>query len=227
MNIEGYLVLVASMVLFFGSTHMLLSAIFGVRMGYLVAATGFFGFWVLLAALWAFGAPGTPRYLGPKGDLPTWVAVAAGTDLRSQTYPVIDQYPEGEWRTAEEAGLSGEIEPATLAFQEFLSEQANAELASEGLEGQVPPESFSIDDLRFATVDETPLAAATGASSTGGRKVEVVGYLDPGDEGFPSWLALGIGLVGFAVHVPFLDRAERKRKEVLTGGDQAPWRGPA
>jgi hypothetical protein len=33
--------------------------------------------------------------------------------------------------------------------------------------------------------------------------------------------------VGRADHVPFLDRAERRRKEVLTGGDQAPWRGPA
>ena len=226
-TLEGALVFVSSIVLFVGSVFLLLAAIFGIRMGYLMTATGFFGFWVILAALWAFGAPGTPRFLGPRGDLPAWIAVAQGTDLRSETFPVIDEYPRGDWRSAEDAEATAEVEPATLAFQEFLAEQANEELAAEGLEGEVPPESFQVSNVRFAEDGDTRLAAATAVSGTGGREVEVVGYLDEGDEGLPSWLALGLGLVGFAVHVPFLDRAERKRKDVLTGGEQAPWRGPA
>jgi hypothetical protein len=31
----------------------------------------------------------------------------------------------------------------------------------------------------------------------------------------------------FGAHLPFLDRAERKRKEILTGGTAPPWYGPA
>jgi hypothetical protein len=55
----------------------------------------------------------------------------------------------------------------------------------------------------------------------------VVAYKDPGNEALPSYLFLGASLIGFVVHLPFLDRAERKRKDILTGGQQAPWRGPA
>ena len=31
----------------------------------------------------------------------------------------------------------------------------------------------------------------------------------------------------FCAHLPFLDRAERTRKEILTGGTAPPWYGPA
>jgi uncharacterized protein (DUF4213/DUF364 family) len=31
----------------------------------------------------------------------------------------------------------------------------------------------------------------------------------------------------FGAHLPFLDRAERTRKEILTGGTAPPWYGPA
>ena len=34
-------------------------------------------------------------------------------------------------------------------------------------------------------------------------------------------------LVLFLIHLPFLDRAERKRKAILTGGTAPPWYGPA
>ena len=59
-NIEGVLVVVSGLVIFGGSVFLLLSAIFGLRMGYLLAATGFFAFMLILSALWVFGAPGTP-----------------------------------------------------------------------------------------------------------------------------------------------------------------------
>lgn len=90
-NIEGTLVVVAALVLFGGGTMLLLSAVFGVRMGYLVVATGFFAFMIILSALWTFGAPGTPRFLGPKGDLPAWIGVGQGASLSSPTFPVIEE----------------------------------------------------------------------------------------------------------------------------------------
>jgi hypothetical protein len=224
--IEGFAALIAGLVLFVGSVYLLLTAVFGPRMAYLVTATGFFAFWLILAALWVFGAPGTPRFLGPKGDLPSWQAVAAGTDLRSPTFPVISQYPGGRW---EEAGQdqTAEVEPVTLSVQEFLAEEASAELRSEAIEGEISPEDFTVTDIRFTSVGETELAAATASATTGGREVTVVTVRDEGSEPVPSFIALGVGILGFAIHVPFLDRAERRRKEILTGGEQAPWRGPA
>ena len=38
---------------------------------------------------------------------------------------------------------------------------------------------------------------------------------------------LGGSIVLFLLHLPLLDRAEKKRKAFLTGGDQPPWYGPA
>lgn len=227
-NIEGALVVISAFLLFPGSVVLLLSAVFGLRMGYLVAATGFFAFMVILSALWVFGAPGTPRFLGPKGELPTWTALAEGRELTSPTYPVLERFPEEPWTSPEEdPSLTAEVEPATLAFQEFLAEEAAAELQGAGLEGEITPEDFQIADLRFTDVDGTPLAAARAFATGGGPEVEVFGYKDPGNEPLPSYLFLGASLIGFVIHLPFLDRAERRRKEVLTGGGQAPWRGPA
>ncbi|HEX2030034.1 MAG TPA: hypothetical protein VHL78_01345 [Actinomycetota bacterium] len=230
--VEGMAAFIASIVLFAGSVYLLLAAIFGLRMGYLIAATGFFGFWVLLAMLWAFGARdpflgiGTPPYLGPKGDLPTWVAVGSAVDVRSPNYPVINRYPGPPWQPPGPAE-TGEVEPVTLAFQEFLAEEAAAELRQRGVAGEITPEDFQVTNIRFTEVEETTLAAATAFSRTGGLEVEVVGLRDEGNEPLPSYLALGLGIIGLAIHLPFLDRAERRRKDVLTGGDQPPWRGPA
>lgn len=226
-NIEGTLVVVIAMILFAGSTYLLLSAVFGLRMAYLVAATGFFGFMLILSALWSFGAPGTPPFLGPKGDLPTWTPLAAGTELRSPTFPVVDEFPDGEWAAPGEAGKTAELEAVTQAVQEFVAEEANAELAAARIEGEVTSADIQVEEVRFAQVGETELAAAKAFPSTGGREVEVVAYLDPGNLQIPSYIALGISVVGFVIHVPFLDRAERRRKDVLTGGEQPPFLGPA
>ena len=75
-------------------------------------------------------------------------------------------------------------------------------------------------------VEAAPVVDANGA---------VVGLLSNSDLivresrlHFPTLLSfLGASIVLFLVHVPFLDRAERKRKAVLTGGKQPEWRGPA
>jgi hypothetical protein len=223
MDLEGLLVVVSALVLFFGSVWILLAAIFGVRMGYLVAATGFFSFLFLLALLWTVGAPGTPRFLGPKGTLPTWVGVAAGEELTSPNFPVIERYPGEPWKPAEPNAQ----EEISGAFGEFLAEEATLELQQAQVEGEATAEQFEFTDVRVTTVGETRLAAATAFSSTGGRQVEVAGYFDEGSEPIPSYVSLLIAIVGLVVHLPFLDRAERRRKDVLTGGEQAPWRGPA
>jgi hypothetical protein len=227
-NIEGVLAVVMALVLFCGSVYLLLSAIFGLRMAYLIAATGLFGFMIILSAIWAFGAPGTPKYLGPKGKLAAWVALAEGTSVRSPSLPVVEKYPQGPWRAPGKGdALASEVEPAMLAFQDFLAEEANSDLRRAGQEGEVTAADFEIADLRFAEVDGRVLAAARGFAAIGGPEVVVVGFKDEGDEATPSYAFLIASILGFAAHLPFLDRAEKKRKDILTGGQQAPWRGPA
>jgi hypothetical protein len=221
-------VVVSGFVIFGGSVLLLLGAVFGLRMGYLVAATGFFAFMLILSALWVFGAPGTPRFLGPKGELPTWIALGAGRELSSPTYPVLERYPNEPWVSPQEdPSRTAEVEAATLAVQEFLAEEAQGELRRAGMEGEVAPEDFEVTDLEFATVDDTPLAVARAFAGGGGPEVEVFAYKDPGNEPLPSYLFLAASVIGFVVHLPFLDRAERRRKDILTGGQQPPFRGPA
>jgi hypothetical protein len=226
--VQGTLVVLTSFLLFGGSIWVLTAAIFGVRMGYLITATSLFAFMIILSALWVFGAPGTPRNLGPRGELPTWKPVAFGQQIESPSFPAVEEYPEGPWAEADKA-TTPEVEPVTLAIQEFLAEEANRELLQEGqTDVEVAAESFTVQDIRFAETDDgTRLAAARAFATSGGPEVTVFAYKDPGDLALPSYLFLAGSVLGFAVHLPFLDRAERKRKQFLTGGEQAPWRGPA
>jgi hypothetical protein len=227
--VEGSAAVISAFVLFCGSVLVLLAAIFGLRMGYLMMATGFFGFMIILSALWSFGAPGTPAFLGPKGELAHWEAAAAGVELRSDSYPVVNRYPGDPWKSASsDPSLSAEVEAASIAFTEFLAEEANQELRRAGVEGEITPENFEVEDVRFTTApDGTQLTAARAFSTTGGPEVTVIAFMNTGNLSLPSYLFLIGSLIGFAVHLPFLDRAEKKRKEILTGGEQSPWRGPA
>jgi len=226
-NIEGTLVVISAIIIFCGSVWMLAGSVFGTWMGYLVSATAFFAFMLILSALWVLGAPGTPKYLGPKGDLPAWVPLAAGQELTSSTAPFVEEYPADPWKAPKAVGLAEESEPATLAFQEFLAEEATAELEASRIEGEVEPAEFRIEGLRFSMLEDRPVAMARGFATGGGPEVLVFGYKDPGNEPLPSYLFLVGSIIGFVAHLPFLDRAERKRKDVLTGGDQPPFRGPA
>jgi hypothetical protein len=225
--VQGVLVVVMAFIIFGGSIWILTGAVMGLRMGYLITATSLFAFMVVLSALWVFGAPGTPPNLGPRGELPTWKPVAFGQQLESPTFPAIEEYPGGPWKEADKA-TTPEVEPVTLAIQEFLAEEATGELRLSGqTDVEVAPEDFTVQDIRFAETDGTRVAAARAFATGGGPEVMVFAYKDPGDLALPSYLFLAGSVIGFAVHLPFLDRAERKRKEILTGGEQAPWRGPA
>src|SRR5881296_66227 len=85
---KGIAVTICAIILFVGSIYVLVAAVFGLRMGYLVVAVSFFGWMIILSALWTFGAPGTPRNLGPRGYEPHWQVFAAGTGkVTSTKYP--------------------------------------------------------------------------------------------------------------------------------------------
>ena len=232
--IKGGLTVLMAFVLFVGSILLVLAAVFGRRMGYLVLAVSFFGWMIILSSLWTFGffSQGleTPVNLGPRGTEPAWVVEAAGTDPEP-VYEPFATYPTGKgWR---EPGTNDEdtasVQSVTSATQGFLAEQANEELGkSEHEPGALTTTDFTVQNIEFfPTEDGVSLAAAHAFFTDGGPILTVYLRHDSGSVDRYSWMFLIGSTLLFGAHLPFLDRAERKRKEILTGGTAPPWYGPA
>jgi hypothetical protein len=89
---------------FIGPVYLLLRSNLGTRRGYLVLSVAVWGFTSIYAALWTFGAPGTPPVTGPQNlpgqpldeYEPTWKAFAADSNIANdQRYAVVKRYPQG------------------------------------------------------------------------------------------------------------------------------------
>ena len=250
--IKGVLTVVMGFILFVGSVYLLLSAVFGKKMGYLVLAVAFFGWMTMLSALWAFGfwsqGLDTPVNLGPKGVEPHWAVVEGSFQASSAEFPEADAYPGGPWKEPAGGALAS-VEPTKVSMAEFLAEQANdqagivveepvpehaggrpvEEAATDEGENLTPfiPEDFIVEDVRYATAEDgTPLAMARGYYENGGPIFTILAQHDKGNVPIYSYLFLIASIIGLLVHIPFLDKAEKSRKEILTGGTAPVWRGP-
>jgi hypothetical protein len=232
--LKGGLATVMGFILFVGSPLLLLGVVFGRWMGYLVLAVSFFGWMLILSVIWLTGffisqGLDTPVNLGPRGAEPAWVVDAAGTDP-GLPYEVFETYPTGErWRTpGSNDNDTSSVQAVTSAAQAYLAEQGNEDLGLGEFEpGALATTDFTVENIRFATQDDVSLAAAEGYFTGGGPLVKLYMRHDSGSVDRYSWMFLIGSAVGLAVHIPFLDAAERKRKEILTGGTAPPWYGPA
>ena len=232
--LKGGLVTFMSFVLFVGSVLLVLSAVFGRRMGYLVLAVGFFGWMIIMSFTWltgfwvSQGIP-TPTNLGPRGTDPSWVVESFGTDPEP-VYEVYATYPSGEgWRLpGTNDNDTSSVQSVTTAAQGFLAEHANEDLGlGEFDPGAVQTTDFTVSNVQFATDGDVSLAAAEAYFTGGGPMITLYMRHDSGSVNRYSWMFLIGSTLGFAIHVPLLDRAEKKRKEILTGGTAPPWYGPA
>jgi hypothetical protein len=231
--VKGGLSVLMAFVLFVGSPLILLSAVFGRRMGSLVLGASFFAWMILFSALWTFGfwsqGTQTPTNLGPRGVEPAWVVESAGTAPEA-TYDAFQSYPEGDgWR---EPGTNendtGSVQSVTGAVQSYLAHQANEDLGKEPFDpGAVQTTNFTVEDIRFATDGDVSLAAAQAFYTGGGPEVTVYLRHDSGSAPVYSYVFLAGSILGLVIVLPFLDRAEKKRKHILTGGTAPPWYGPA
>ncbi|MDQ4109133.1 MAG: hypothetical protein M3138_10055 [Actinomycetota bacterium] len=228
---KGAGVVLMAFILFVGSVYLILTAVLGRWMGYLVVMVAFSGWMILLSALWAFGffsqGPDTPVNLGPRGAEPSWIPLLASTGETSSRYEAFRSYPGEPWKEPA-SDASAEVQSVTGIVTDFLAEQANEELEIPHTDpNAVTGVDFAVDDLHFATAGGTELAVAQAHFLDGGPLWTVSLYHDEGSVPRYSYMFLAGSVILFAIHLPLLDIAERKRKDFLTGGAAPPWYGPA
>jgi len=233
--LKGGGVVLAGLILFVGSVYVLLSALFGRWMAYLVVMVAFSGWMIIQSSIWMWGfwslGPGTPTNLGPRGREAGWVVQAAGLNAENtETSDAFASYPQEPWTTvpSTDYGLS---DPSAIngAATGYLAEISNEELGRGEFDiDAVTAAQFTVDHLATATADDGTDIAVVAAHYNGGGPVTVMSLAyDQGAVASWSRLFFVVALIVFAIHLPLLDRAERARKEFLTGGSAPPWYGPA
>jgi len=126
-TIQGILVALCAVALFFGSIYLLLATNMGARLGFLVAFTGLAGFMVVLTLLWST----TSFPLNTvKGSLPGWEVVGVYDSLEAAPSDVRNIEADGhEADAVEAADVKGEVDEnlvtATAEGTEELPPDAN------------------------------------------------------------------------------------------------------
>jgi hypothetical protein len=158
------------------------------------------------------------------------VALEAAVDETSDRYEAYATWPGDPWAVPDETDpqQSSDVQSASGAVTSFLAEQTNEELGlAETDPTAIQGSQFSIDSIRYTEDDGTRLAVVQSHFTGGGPLWTVSLYFDSGSVPRYSYMFLGGSIVAFAIFLPLLDRAERKRKEFLTGGGAPAWYGPA
>lgn len=227
---KGAGVAIMGFTLFIFSVYVMLTAVFGRWLGFLVLMVSFSGWMILQSSLWLFGfwSQGleTPTNLGPRGSEPAWVALEAAVDETSTEYAAFESWPTEPWTEPEAA--NADVQSASGAVTSFLAEKTNEEMGiAETDPTAVQGSQFAIDSIRFAEDEGTKLAVVQSHFTGGGPLWTVSLYFDSGSVPRYSYMFLGGSIVLFVAFLPLLDRAEKNRKEFLTGGGAPAWYGPA
>ena len=221
---RAIIALPASFLFFFVSIYLLLRSNLGTRRAYLVLATSFFGFMVILSLYWTTGAPGTPIATGPQnlpgqaGNYyqPTWRPFAVDSVIADEQFPIVKSYPEGFSDVPEgDQSLADLAASAVDEISTFFSEPRA------DVPGPVGEEWAAVDDPRVATADDgTQLVAVTYAPTTEEGEVDpeaetytAFAYYDPGFILLPSLVMVALSVIGFVLHLLLLAWDENREKE--------------
>jgi hypothetical protein len=227
--VKGLLVVLTGFVFLPGSVFMLLASNFGALKGYLIAATAFFGFLVMLSAVWLFGIPGTTPLTGPKGTQPTFKFFTLN-DQAAATYDSVRDFqggagggwqpePTGDFAEgSREATLKADLDTARQTAVGDLIEKTNANVKDSSEELDVT----NLDAKTYYTIqDGTEVAAivispknppaGSGLKRPDLAPVTTFAYRDPGNPYLPSIIFLVASVLLFLVHMVLLGVAERRR----------------
>lgn len=229
-----------AILIFLGSTYMLLRSNLGTKRGYLVLSTSLFGFLMLFSLFWAYGAPGTPQATGPTNlpgqasdeIQPKWVPFAADSLLIERgDLSFARQYPEGfEAGEVTDDGfvfpsvspeLTGNIQTGVEETTNFFSSEAA---------GEVIESTWVIQDIGYAQTDTGfPLVGLTfqevdeGLQPVAdGETVTAFAYFDAGTPLLPAQLIFLGSLLLFVLHAWLLDRDERLERTALREAREEP-----
>jgi hypothetical protein len=227
--VKGFVVVVIAFVFLPGSVFMLLASNFGALKGYLIAATAFFGFLVMLSAVWLFGIPGTTPLTGPKGTQPSFKFFTIN-DPQASTYDSVRDFQGGAgngWQAAPagevqegspEAALKADLDVARQTAVNDFKEETNKDVKDSSEELDVT----NLDAKAFYTLQNGTEVAAivispkTPASGSGLQRPDfapktIFAYRDPGNPYLPSILFLIGAVVLFVIHMLLLGLVERRR----------------
>jgi len=226
--VKGALALATGFLLLPGSVFMLLSANFGALKGYLIAATAFFGFVIMLAATWTFGIPGTTPLTGPKGVDPSFKPFTLDSPLANK-YSAVKQFngsATNGWQTEPpESATSGsgaqvraDLETAKQATIQTLIAAYNKTVTQSSKELDVTNLDATVfyTDQAGTTVAAIVISPKQPPSGSGLEKPTFApktffAYRDPGAPYLPSLIILGSAVALFVIHLMLLGYVERKR----------------
>ncbi len=230
---RAQIALPAAILLFLGSVFLLLRSNLGTRRAYLVEASSFFGFMVIMSLFWSFGAPGTNPYLGPQ-NLPgqsadhyvaKWVPFAGDSLVADmEPYAVVKSYPEG----------FGPVPDALSNAQEGVDE-IKTFFASDTAGGVVGEDWRAVETAYAEAANGNPIIAAAfvpvneeGQPQPDAEPYVAFGFFEAGFPAFPSYVFLVLSVAGFALHCALLVWDEnREREDRLADPAAEPERVPA
>ena len=159
---KGAGVTIMGFILFVGSVYLILTAVLGRWLGYLVLMVSFSGWMIMLSALWAFGfysqGPDTVN-LGPRGAEPTWIPLLASTNETSDAYEPFARYPQPPWEVPGPGEEVAEVQSVSGIVTDFLASQANEEAdVAETDPRAITGVDFAVNSIAFAEDGDVPLA---------------------------------------------------------------------
>ena len=228
-SIMAQLIVPIGILVFLGSTYMLLRSNLGTARAYYMLATCLFAFLFIMSLFWGFGAPGTPQATGPQ-NLPgqpldelqeKWVPFAQDSLLADRPdLSIVKDYPEG---FVEEGWPEDFEETADSGVDDIQSFFATEEAGEQVGDLWIP------EVVAYAETEQTDLpvlAVEFRAVDDAGEPIDetytAFGFWDEGAPLLPSYIFMGLSLAGLVLHGWLLDRDERleRRRSARTAEEE-------
>lgn len=216
---------------FFGSIYLLVRSNLGTRRGYLVLATSFFGFMIILSLFWTFGAPGTPQAVGPTylptqpsdAYQPTWTPFAGDSLVAERPdYAFVQDYPDGFSEVPEDFTATAQGGIDSIAGFFAAEDHRPVSRFSESWEPvevlyAEAPNDYPVIAVTFQPPPpaEDPDADGGEAPPAEGETVTLFAFFDAGSPLFPGIVFITIAAVMFALHAVLLNADEARERRDL------------